>query len=227
MNNQLYNFENLATLFINKKGEIMGNSMLNYVLAGAILSDLILKQKIEITVKKKRHYIKIIDLTEESNLFNSVLEESLSVINSNKSKKLSTIISKIANIKKLKNKIFDNLEKKEVILKQSSSFLFFFTKYNYTVTNTQLIFDLKNRVVQQLQFGEKLSEEFKFYIAFINSIGLIKQVLEIKLDKTLKKQIKTITEENIIAKEVKQVIDGIRTAIITAIIIPIITSTTR
>jgi hypothetical protein len=225
MSNKLYLFEQLSILFIdNKKGNIIGGSMLNYVLAGAILSDLISKHKIELTIEKKRNTVKITDLSNGFDLHNHILEESFSLIKAHKSKKLNSLIRKIANMKKLKTKTCDSLIKKNILSKHSSSFLFFFTRNKYELLTTRLTIETKNNIINQLQTKEQLSTEISSLVAFINSIGLIEQVFNVKFNKKLKKQINRITKENIVANEVKQVIEGIRVAIITAIIIPIITS---
>lgn len=226
MNTKLYHFEKILLLLLNPvKGKICQGSFVNFVLAGAIIEDLINLKKVKID-KLKRDYV--LELIDNSPIGNPILDQCLAKIDeSSKTKKIGHWITKLANCKKIKNQILEELHFNGFLEKKESKVLFFFTQRTYPVINTNIAIELKESIEKQLIEDYKEDKEIIFYISLLFALNHLKKVIGKEKEKIYRKRIKEIAIGNTIGVEVKKVIDGVRAAIFVATIIPAITTATR
>jgi len=191
-----------------------------YSLAAAILSELLLNKYIELDDSRKKN--KLVIPVKSSGTGNQILDESLQKINEAKRRgSLKTWVVRIANIKKLKHRIARELCHKSILRTDEDKVLLIFTRKIYPELNPhpelELVERLRNVIFTD---SDNVKPEDAILIALAKQNGLLRKKFDKQELKSRKDRIKMISEGSVTAKATKEVMDAIAAVVITSVVVP-------
>jgi len=191
-----------------------------YSLAAAILSELLLNKYIELDDSRKKN--KLVIPVKASGTGNQILDESLQKINEAKRRgSLKTWVVRIANIKKLKHRIARELCHKSILRTDEDKVLLIFTRKIYPELNPhpelELVERLRNVIFTD---SDNVKPEDAILIALAKQNGLLRKKFDKQELKSRKDRIKMISEGSVTAKAAKEVMDAIAAVVITSVVVP-------
>jgi len=206
--------EELLLLFLDdKKGrEVTSHIYVNYGLAGAILSDLVLIHKIDVKDKK------IIILNSKLTNY-PVFDDFLKLIrHSHRNKSIKYWARKLGYNRKIKKKILKNLIIKGILKKEESYLFGFIPIIRYPAKNLKPKQLIKNKLYKIIIDNKVPDEKSVMLISLIGVCKLTRQVFKNKEDhKIAKQKIKTMIKDNKMGEMVNETIKNIHTALISTI----------
>jgi len=226
MPKQLYLHEELMLLALREEaGTVASSGMIDYALAAAILSELLIRKKIEIDpLKKKKGIVNLID---SAPLDDPLLDEALQKLNAAKRRaSLKTWVQRLARIKKFKHRIAIQLYRRGILRADEDKVLFVFTRKIYPEIDPRPERELVERLRTAI-FTDRtdIPPRDTIIIALAHHMRLLRQKFDKKDLKTRKARIKQIAEGSVTAKAAKEVMDAVTAAIMVAVIIPTVIST--
>lgn len=203
-----------------------GTANINFLaqaLAGALASELILKERISISNDKKR----LVDLLDDSPTGDALLDECIDKLRNGKRRaRLQTWVTRFATIKRLHHKAAESLCELGILKLESNKVLFIFNRTVYPELDPMP----ERQILQRLERAifntpAKLSTEDTLLISLAKASGLLEQHFDKKRLKAQRDHIKKITEGHLAAQATRQAIEAIQAAIIlSAVIVPVVIS---
>ena len=228
MTKSLYLQEELMLLALREEtGTVRTSVPLEYPLAAAILSELLLQKRIKFNQVKKNKLL--VDLVDSTPLYDPILDEAIKKINDAKRRaSLKTWVQRLANLKKLKHRIAIQLCRKGILRADEDKVLFFFTRKIYPEIDPRPERELVERIRNAIfsDTGE-VSARDTIIIALALRARLLRQKFDKKDIKARKARIKQIAEGSVTAKAAKEVMDAVTAAIMIAVIVPTVIAGTH
>ena len=220
--NQLHIYEEILLLALrDKKGTMLFGVNYQQALAGALLAELLLKNKISIESSGKRKFVKLVD---RKSMHNQLLDECIEkLISAKRRARPQSWIQRFANIARLKHKAAQSLCRKRILQMEEDRVLLIFNRKIYPELDPkperELIDKLSNAI-----FGssKEVDAQTAILISICNTTGILKQVLDKTKLKQNKKRIKEITTGNLIGQATKEAVEAMQAAIMVAAIIPVV-----
>jgi Golgi phosphoprotein 3 len=218
MKKTIYLHEEFMLLALREEtGTIETSVYIEYPLAAAILSELLLQKRIELDEAKKRK--QLVNLVNSTPLGDPILDEALEKIRKAKRRaSLKTWVGRMAHLKKLKHRTALQLCKRGILRAHEDKVLLIFKRGIYP----ELDPGPEKRLVERLRkviFTDVKDIEPRdaIIIALAHHTHLLKKKFDKKDLKERGKRIKQIAESSLAAKAVKELMDAINVAIIAAI----------
>ena len=194
-----------------EKGHVVMSASvaLPYGLAGALLLELYLDNRIDIVDKK-------VTLQDDKKTNNDILDEVLTLIAQSPKLRttqywLQTIQSKVADIQQ---RLTDQLVEKQVLSEKEHRFMWVINYNRYPTQNTQPESDIRTRMKQVVLQDAEPTEEEVALLSLVLACELISEVFD-KADRTIaKERIKVLAKGQAISKTVAQTVDEIMVALI-------------
>ena len=214
--------EELLLLAIHdEKGTVVTSASiaLNYGLLGAILMELALEGYIEtrdkkITIKKRNY--------RGNDIYNEVFKH---IKGAPKGKDAKYWINRLnMKIKKLRERMLDQLVDKKILRKDEKTVLWIFPSKKYPTKNAEPELEIRTRIRKVVLHGNKPDERTAILITLINSCSLVNEIFSREERKEAKKKIKEIMKSDVITKAVTDSVAAVQTAIITGVATSIGTS---
>lgn len=204
-----------------EKGTFVSNSMVfGYCIAGAVLFELSIKERIQIVENK-------VKIVKEEKLNDEVLDYCLEIISdSKKERKVNYWIERIGNkVSSLQKMVINKLISLEILEEKENKILWIFTNKKYPTKNglpENLIRErLNNIITNEL----KADMDEIMIISLVDSCGLNKEVYGKVVAKEKEKEIKSIIKEYQFADTTGKLIKELHDTII-AVLVIIIAATT-
>lgn len=224
--NKLHIYEEILLLALrDKKGTMLFGINYPQALAGALLAELLLINKIEIESSGKRKFVKLVN---QKSTRNTLLDECIGKIASAKRRaRPQNWVMRFANISKLKHKAAQSLCRKRILKMEEDKVLLLFSRKIYPELNPVP----EKKLMEKMQtaiFGnsKEIDPETVILISICNSTGILRQIFDKSKLKERKSRIKDITTGNLIGQATKDAIEAMQAAIMIATIIPAVTVTT-
>ncbi|MEZ5195712.1 MAG: GPP34 family phosphoprotein [Bacteroidales bacterium] len=217
----LYTYENILLLALrDKEGTLFFDVHFPQALAGAILADLRLKNKIAIEYSGKKKFVKLI---EHKSTGDQLLDECIEKIAASKRRaRVENWVQRFANISKLKHKAARGLCHKGVLKMEESKILLLFTRKVYPEIDPRPEERLLERLKKAIFSAQKeVDPETVILIAISQSTGILRHVIEKDKLRENKKRIKEIISGNLIGKATKDAVEAMQAAVMVATIIPV------
>lgn len=204
------------------------NGMIEYALAGAMVSDLSLLGKIEISEDKYKT-VRVIDKSPTGNLQLDTIIEKIAKLT--RTKNLQYWVPKIAQTSGLKHTIAKSLCDLGILEETTSKILFLFTKKVYPELDGSWEDSIRNRMGEVMFHPEVKSDvRTAVLIAFAYHSQLLKQnfaPVELKQHQARIKQLATKPHADLASVEAtKAAIDAVNAAVMAAVILPSIIAAT-
>lgn len=208
-----------------KKGTFIPDSTsFAYAIAGAIILELALKGKIEITDNRAK-------VKETSKTGDKVLDTYFDlIIQSNRERKIKTWIEKLGEkAKQVKKDTLEKLIENRILVKKQEKFLWVFTYNKYPAQNSKPEYQLKDRLHHIILHDHRPELKEIMLLNLIESCGLGKEVFGKENAKNFKKKVKHINEYDQLAgsvnKSIKEVCDAVNTMLVVLMATAVTTTT--
>ena len=223
---QLYLHEEIMLLALkDKEGTIASGTNYQFALAGALLAELLLNQRISVLEKKKKKYA----VVKSSTLIGDpVVDECLEkVVNAKKQQQLQTWVSRFSGVKNLKNRVATRLVHRGILRADEDKVLLLFTRKIYPEINPEPEKKMIERMRQAIfTETEEIDPRTVVLLSLANSTQLLKVIFDKKELKSRKKRIERIVNGELIGKATKEAIEAVQAAVFVACIIPAVIVTT-
>jgi hypothetical protein len=213
---ELYLHEELLLLALkDAKGTIESKAaMYQYALGGAILSELLLAERITVGQDKK----KLVDHVQGPLLREPLLDECLELISSAKRRRTATAwVQKFASLKGLKHRIAQSLCRRGVLHASEDKVLWLFTRRIYPERDPVPEQRIVDRLGQAI-FGDELEIEGRtaILLALAQGTGMLPIHFEKKQLRTRKQRIKQIADGQLLAAATREAVQAAQAAAIAA-----------
>lgn len=228
MHDRLHIHQETLLLTLGDSDGSFTNGMIDYILAGAIISDLCLAERIEVETDKS----KSVRLVDDSKTQNEVLDEVVSQIKSApRILGIQTWIQKISQTKQLRHRVAEGLCQLGILKASTTKFLFLFTQKRYPELEGSWEDAVRKRMAD-VMFHPEVKADLRtgILIAFAFHCNLLSHnfaPVELKQHKERIKQLANDPSKDLASAEAtKATIQAINAAIMAAVIIPAITAST-
>ena len=196
-------------------------SFLEYIMAGALLAELLLEERIEVSSDSK----KLVTLTNSSHHENTVIDEALDMIRkSRKDRGIQHWVTKLLSLKKLKEKTAKQLCRLGVLKEEESKILFIYTSKKYPELNPEPEQQLISRLREAITSENDVDIRTAALISLTYDTGILAIPFSKKELKASKKRLKDISSGEVIGEATEAAINAIQATIAVIVIMPAITS---
>ena len=224
--NQLFLYEEIMLLALkDEEGTIASGTNYQYALAGSVLAELLLEEKISVEEQKKKKYAVLKDSTP---LGDPVIDECLNkVLQAKKKQQLQTWISRFSGLKNLKHRTARKLVERGILRADKDKVLLLFTRKIYPEVDPEP----ERRMIERMRkalFTEQqdIDPRTVVLISLADTTGLLKVVFDKKELKSRKKRIEQIVNGELTGKATKEAIQAMQAAVFVACIMPAVIATT-
>ncbi len=200
-------------------GTLASGTHYQFALAGAVLAELLLNQRISVEAQKKKKFARL----ESSTLLGDpVLDECLNkVVSSKKRQQLQTWVSRFSGVKDLKNRVAQQLVKRGILKAEEDKVLLIFKRKLYPEFNPEPERKLIERLHEAV-FTEKsdIDPRTVVLLSLANSANLLKVIFDKKELKTRKSRIEQLINGELSGQATKEAIEAMQAAIMVAAVIP-------
>lgn len=217
---KLHLYEEVLLLALrDKKGTMLFGVNYQQALAGALLADLLLMNKIEIETVRKKKFVKLVNSRHTGN---ALLDECIEKLaNARRRARPINWIQRFANIGRLKHKAAQSLCRKRILKLEEDKVLLIFNRKLYPEINPEPEKKLMKKLESAIFSGSKeIDPETIILISICNSTGILRHLFDKHKLREKKARIKEITSGNLIGKATKEAVEAMQAAVMIAAIIP-------
>jgi hypothetical protein len=198
--------------------------MYHYALGGAILTELLLRERVRITPGKK-DFVEPIDARETGD---ALLDEAFERIATSKRRaRTRTWISRIANTKKLKHRIAGNLCRRGILAASEDKVLFLFTRRVYPEIRPEPEREILDRLTRAVFSDEpEVDARTVVLVALAHHSGLLRANFDRKRLKKRKARIERVINGDLVGRATKEAIEAVQAAVMAALVTTTIVTTT-
>ncbi len=207
------------------KGTVAPGTMYPFAIGGAVISELLLADRIVVDDSKKRG---LVDVVSDAPLGDEFLDECLARIRQAKRRgSLSTWVSRLANLKQLKHRVARSLCRKGILREDEDKVLLIFRRRIYPEVAPEPERELIGRLRQAI-FTETADVDARtaVLVALADKAGMLKVVFDRKELKQRKERLASIASGDLTVAATAEAIQALQAAIVVACIIPTIVVTT-
>lgn len=211
-------YEGLMLLALNDEKGTTEGYYIEYTAAAAILSELLLSQRIKVNADNKDK----VEVLDDSSTGDPIMDEALQKIAGNKKPDtLKNWVMALGQIKNLKHKIAEQLVADGIIKADEKKVLWIFTQKIYPEVNPEPETYLK-REMRRLVLDKPLEIQPKIalMVALAQSAHLLNQVFSKEELKQHKKRIEQISKGEELGEITADVIEGVQAAVMVAVMMP-------
>lgn len=225
MKNKLLLHEEIVLLALSDEKGTFSGGMFVYALAGALVSELLLQEKITASQDKKQ----IVKVKDRSPAGDPILDElHKQIIGAKKQKGLKDWVFNASKIKRLHHRVAEQLCKKGVLKQDEKKVLFLFTRRIYPELDGAWEDAVRNRMAAVMFDKNALPDErTAVLIALANHSELLKPNFPKDKLRQHKARIKELASGKLLAAGATQsAIEAVQIAVLVATTIPIVVTTT-
>ena len=220
----LFLYEEVMLLALRDKEGTIATGFAEYVVAGAILAELLLDSRISVEDSKKQ----LVDIQNDAPSGDPVIDECLRKIAAGKRLEgLQTWISRLAGTKNLKHKVARQLCDRGILRADEDKVLFIFTRQVYPeidpIPEKQIVERLRTAIFTD---RDQVDPRTVVLISLANGADLLNQTFGSRDIRNRKKRIEQIVNGELTGKATKDLIAACQAAMMVAAIMPIMITTT-
>ena len=217
---ELYLHEEILLLALrDETGTIEPGTSHGFAIGGAILAELLLAGRVNITEKRKQKYV---ELVSGESMGNELLDECLQKIADKKALPAQDWVMQFASSGDL-HRVAQGLVKRGILRSEEKKVLFVFNRKVYPERDGKPEQALIRRLEKAIfSDSRELDPRTTVLIALADNSGLLKANFDKARIKNRKKRIKSISEGELMGQVAKEAMEAINAAIMVAVIIPII-----
>jgi len=207
-----------------EKGTIAQGTMYQYAIGGAVLAELLLQERLEVTEHRKKKLAEVVNSTPVGD---DLLDECLAKIaGGKKAKTLDTWVSKFATLSGLKHRVAGGLCDRGILKEEEGQVLLIFKRRTYPERDPRP----ENEIIERLRrviFTEERDVDPRtvVLVSLADKAGLLKIIFDKKALKERKARIERVVNGDLTGKATAEAIQAMQTAVMVACIVPVICST--
>lgn len=223
LNNRLYLHEEIMLLVLrDEQGTIEFGAWYNQAVGAAVLSELLLAERIEVEVGKKR----MVNVLDDRPLGEPVIDACLEKIATAKRRASATNwVSRFGNLKQLKHRVAQGLCRRGILRADEDKVLLLFSRRIYPELNPGPERQLIGRLRQAI-FSDVEPDDIRtvVLVSLANACDLLKYTFGKKQLKGRSKRIEQLSNGDLIGSAAKEAIQAVQAALIVAAVVPVMVS---
>lgn len=201
-----------------EEGTIASGTMYQYAIAGAILSELMLQERIAVDESGRKKLATVLDPRPTGA---PLLDECLDKIAAAKPKPLDHWVGRFANIKNLKHRVAERLCDRGILHEEEGKILLIFTRRTYPETDPRPEQEIVERLRRTIFTDTRdLDPRTVVLVSLADSAGILKVVFDKKELKARKDRLEQVINGDLMGKAAKEAIHAMEAAVMVAVIIP-------
>lgn len=199
-----------------EKGTIDLGSPYAYAVGGALLAELTVRGRVQLTGSEKKP---MVDLVDRKPVGEPLLDEALErIAKARRRGSVSTWVSRLAGAKKLRDRLADGLVRCGILRSEDREVLVFFKRKTYPALNPEPERQIVERLRAAIFTDEDPDARTIVLLSLASAAGLLNMVFDKKALKERRDRIKALVEKEGLGKAVKSVIEAIQAAMVIATI---------
>ena len=206
-----------------EKGTVAGNVWMNYALGGAILAELIVDGRLKVDVEGKKKFARV---TSPRRMRDPVLGECLAKVRDAKRRaRLETWVSRFASVKKLKERVAEDLCRTGILRAEEDKVLLIFSRKTYPEMNPvperEIIARLRQAIFTKTR---EIDARTAILVSLADSTGILRATFDKKRLKKAKDRIEEIRSGDLTQGATKAAIEAAQAVILMTAIMPAVYS---
>jgi len=224
MKDRLYLHEEALLLALrDKEGTIASGSLFTYAVAGALLTELVLGERLKLVPHKKKQLVHPIS---DQPFDDDVLNEALDRVQGAKRRAdPQTWVSRFAQIRRLKHRIAEGLCRKNILRAAEDKVLLIFSRKIYPERDSGPEREIIARLERAIFRGGEIDDRTRALLALCHHTRLLENIFEKKRLKRAESQIERLTSEDAAGKAAKDAVAALHAAIVAATAATVVTTT--
>jgi Golgi phosphoprotein 3 len=205
-----------------EKGTTGIDSMYQYAIGGAVLAELLMRERIRLDSSKK----KIVQTINAKPTGDALLDECLlKVSGARKLAAAQTWVSRFAGVKDLKHRLAEGLCDRGILRADADKVMLLFSRRIYPEIDPRPEQELVDRL-RQAVFGDSrdLDPHTVVLVALADSVSLLGNIFDKRELETRKQRLADIVEGNAMAEATKRAIEAVHAAVMVAVLVPTLTT---
>ena len=204
-----------------EEGTIFSGTMYNFAIGGAVLAELLMAKRVDIDAVKKKKFARVLSAAPLGDPF---VDECLSqIVAAKKPAQLQDWVSKFADAKDLKNRVAQQLVRRQILRVDEDKILGIFTRKVYPEIDPVPERGVIERLRESI-FGERgdIEPRTVVLLSLASSADLLRRVFDRKELKARKARVEQVINGELTGKATKEAIEAMQAAVMVACIIPAI-----
>ena len=208
------------------KGTIEFGANYTHAVAGAVIAELLLNERIRIEEQSKRK--KLVMVSSATQLGDPLIDECLAKINgAKKPNKIENWVSKFANTKNLKGRVAEQLCKRGILKVDQNQVLLIFSRTIYPEVDPRP----ENEIIERMRraiFTElgDVDPRTAVLISLASAADLLRYAFDKRKLKERKACIEAIANGDLVGQATKEAIQAMQAAVMVAVMIPAVVAST-
>jgi hypothetical protein len=221
MANTIRLYQAVMLLALSEERGTMNGAYVEYATAAALLSELLMHERIAIEADNKNK----VSVVDDASTDDALLDEALGQIKSAKRKrKLQDWVQKLGQLKDLKHKVAQSLADAHIVAAEKEKVLWLFERRVYPELNPEPEQQIREAMRSAVMSDDEAEPRVAILVALANSAKLLPQVFTKQELKQRKKRIEQLEKGEKVSAAAKQAVAAIEAAVMVAAIMPAITA---
>jgi len=221
MANTIRLYQAVMLLALSEERGTMNGAYVEYATAAALLSELLMHERIAIEADNKNK----VSVMDDASTDDALLDEALGQIKSAKrQRKLQDWVQKLGQLKDLKHKVAQSLVDAHIVAAEKEKVLWLFERRVYPELNPEPEQQIREAMRSAVMSDDEVEPRVAILVALANSAKLLPQVFTKQELKQRKKRIEQLEKGEMVSAAAKQAVAAIEAAVMVAAIMPAITA---
>ena len=214
-------YQAVMLLALSEERGTMNGAYVEYATAAALLSELLMHERIAIETDNKNK----VSVVDDASTDDALLDEALGQIKSAKrQRKLQDWVQKLGQLKDLKHKVAQSLVDAHIVAAEKEKVLWLFERRVYPELNPEPEQQIREAMRSAVMSDDEVEPRVAILVALANSAKLLPQVFTKQELKQRKKRIEQLEKGEMVSAAAKQAVAAIEAAVMVAAIMPAITA---
>ena len=223
MADPLYLHEEIMLLTLrDKEGTIASGTNYQYAIGGAVLAELLLRNRVTVDEeKKKKKFLRLVDSTPFGD---PVIDECLQKVKTAKKRaQLQAWVSRFAGIKNAKHRVAEKLCRRGILRAEEDKVLMIFSRKIYPEIDPEPEREIIDRLSDAIFTDtQDVDPRTVVLLSLAKSADILKVNFDKKKLKTRKKRIEQVVNGETTGKATKEAIAAMQAAVMVAVFVPVI-----
>ncbi|WP_272977267.1 GPP34 family phosphoprotein [Idiomarina baltica] len=221
MANTIRLYQAVMLLALSEERGTMNGAYVEYATAAALLSELLMHERIAIETDNKNK----VSVVDDASTDDALLDEALGQIKSAKrQRKLQDWVQKLGQLKDLKHKVAQSLVDAHIVAAEKEKVLWLFERRVYPELNPEPEQQIREAMRSAVMSDDEVEPRVAILVALANSAKLLPQVFTKQELKQRKKRVEQLEKGEMVSAAAKQAVAAIEAAVMVAAIMPAITA---
>jgi len=207
-----------------EEGTVAGGTMYAYALAGALLAELMLQERVKVEQERRKTFLAV---SGSKRIGDPLLDECLEKLKSAKRRAtLQTWVGRFAGIKRLRHRVAEGLCDRRILKVDQDKVLLIFNRTIYPELDPEPERELIGRMKRAIfSYDRDLDPRTVVVIALADTSGILKTVFDKKKLKDRKRRLKQITDGSAVGSATREAIQAMQAAVVAATVAATVATT--